>query len=144
MPLNVKNVAAGIYPFQHLPSPNQHLQLAQQLYDCSLNYYVDGQAWAGSPWAFHTIGSTLVINAEHYAIARGFPQREAGEDFYLLNKLGKIGKEISRLDSKPVALTTRQSDRVLLRHRTGYQKNPENAGSFSGISSSTTPPVSST
>ncbi len=111
MTLNVKEVAAGIYPFQHLPSPNQHLQLAQQLYDCSLNYYVDGQAWAGSPWAFHTIGSTLVINAEHYAIARGFPQREAGEDFYLLNKLGKTG-EISRLDSKPVALTTRPSDRV--------------------------------
>ena len=46
--------------------------------------------YARSPYAFHTIGSTMAVSANHYAKVRGFPKREAGEDFYLLNKLAKV------------------------------------------------------
>ena len=67
--------AAAIYPFRHTHRNDDRLKLAQQLYDSSLDYYVHGLAWAGSPWAFHTVGSTLVINSRHYAQARGFPKR---------------------------------------------------------------------
>ena len=103
--------SAGIYPFMHLDHSASTVRLAQQLYDFSMEYYVAGLRFAGSPWAFHTIGSTLVIHAEKYAQVRGFPKREAGEDFYLLNKLVKLGRTVS-LKSEPVLLDSRLSDRV--------------------------------
>lgn len=109
--LDPADTCAALFPFQHAAHSDPAVTKAQQLYDLSLHYYVQGLAWAQSPWAFHTIGSTLVINALNYAQARGFPKREAGEDFYLLNKLGKTGR-IVLLDSKPIVLECRQSDRV--------------------------------
>ena len=109
--LDPNTVSAGLYPFLHTQNSNKDASLAQQLYDQSMAYYVAGLSYAGSAWAFHTIGSTLVINAAHYAQARGFPKRQAGEDFYLLNKLGKIGR-IACLDTSPLTLESRLSDRV--------------------------------
>ena len=109
--LNTRDVSAGIYPFLHTPHVQRDIHNAQQSYDLAMNYYVCGLKWAGSPWAFHTIGSTLTINSHHYTLARGFPRRQAGEDFYLLNKLAKIG-QIINLQSAPLALQSRLSDRV--------------------------------
>ncbi len=82
--------AAVTYPFQHNPSEKSY-QLAMALYELSLHWYVLGLKWAKSPYAHHSIGSTLAINYESYAKVRGFPKRSAGEDFYILNKLRKIG-----------------------------------------------------
>jgi hypothetical protein len=109
--LDPQTDCAGIYPFQHTASNDPRILQAQNLYDLSLRYYVDALTWAGSDWAFHTIGSTLVVNARHYAQVRGFPQRNAGEDFYLLSKLGKTGNIVS-LDTSPISLRSRLSDRV--------------------------------
>ncbi|MGH1373875.1 MAG: hypothetical protein ACRBBW_17670, partial [Cellvibrionaceae bacterium] len=62
------------------------------------------------PYAFHTIGSIIAVNQRHYCQARGFPKRSGGEDFYLLNKLCKLG-DIARL--KPsILLEARVSHRV--------------------------------
>jgi hypothetical protein len=72
---------------------------------------VAGLRFAGSPYAFHTIGSTLAIHATAYARVRGFPKRLAAEDFYLLNKLAKVGT-IRSLDSKPIWLSARTSNRT--------------------------------
>ena len=109
--LDSRAISAGIYPFQHTPHNENDIVHAQQCYDLAMDYYVAGLKWAGSPWAFHTIGSTLLINSQHYAKARGFPRRQAGEDFYLLNKLAKIG-EVINLQCAPLALESRLSDRV--------------------------------
>jgi len=109
--LDPQTDSAGIYPFQHTASNDLRILEAQNLYDLSLRYYVDGLTWADSDWAFHTIGSTLVVNARHYAQVRGFPKRKAGEDFYLLSKLGKTGNIVS-LDTSPISLRSRLSDRV--------------------------------
>ena len=109
--LDARRDSAGLYPFRHLPHADPAANTAQALYDLTLDYYVAGLAWAGSPWAFHTIGSTLVINAQHYARVRGFPVRRAGEDFYLLGKLAKTGAIVT-LDSTAIMLETRVSDRV--------------------------------
>jgi len=71
--------------------------------------------FAGSPYAFHTIGSTMAVNAPHYARVRGFPRRQAGEDFYLLNKLAKVGsvRQLSAAtDCEPIDIAARRSDRV--------------------------------
>lgn len=109
--LNATHTSAAIYPFRHTPHADDQVRLAQQLYDAALDYYVDGLAWAGSPWAFHTIGSTLTVSAAHYAKVRGFPVRAAGEDFYLLNKLAKTGR-VAQLECSPLLLASRLSDRV--------------------------------
>jgi hypothetical protein len=118
--------AALVYPFRHrlaeiikdADGPDSHQQRVMQvtrLYEYSLRYYVAGLGFAGSPYAFHTIGSTMAVNATHYAKVRGFPRRQAGEDFYLLNKLAKVGN-IRQLcpesDCEPIEIAARLSDRV--------------------------------
>ncbi|MCP4044824.1 MAG: hypothetical protein GY732_02400, partial [Gammaproteobacteria bacterium] len=111
--------AALLYPFHHNDdegdTKNGDVILATQLYELSLRYYVAGMRFAGSPYAFHTIGSTMAVNADHYARVRGFPKRAAGEDFYLLNKLAKVGSVLqlaSGPDCKPIVIESRRSDRV--------------------------------
>ena len=84
---------------------------ALTLYEVHLRYYVLGLLWADSPFAFPTIGSCLALHFEKYAQVRGFPDREAGEDFHLLNKLNKISKIRVRA-GLPVVLKGRFSERV--------------------------------
>ena len=111
--------AALVYPFHHSDNrdevENREVILATQLYELSLRYYVAGMKFARSPYAFHTIGSTMAVSAIHYAKVRGFPRREAGEDFYLLNKLAKVGTVLELgmgPDCKPLEIEARRSDRV--------------------------------
>lgn len=111
--------AALVYPFRHcglegFSEPDEVIR-ATHLYELSLHYYVAGLKFAGSPYAFHTIGSTMAVNAKHYAKVRGFPKREAGEDFYLLNKLAKVGPVLelsASADCRPIEIAARRSDRV--------------------------------
>ena len=111
--------AALIYPFRHSmgqdKAENDKLMLATKLYELSLRYYVAGLRFARSPYAFHTIGSTMAVSADHYAQVRGFPRRAAGEDFYLLNKLAKVGSVLElglEQDCQPIKIEARRSDRV--------------------------------
>ena len=85
---------------------------ALQKYEKYLQSYVDGLAYAGSPYAFHTVGSCLSFSVEAYIGVRGFPKsRLAGEDFYLLNKIAKTAKHYQH-KSKPILLSSRLSTRV--------------------------------
>jgi hypothetical protein len=106
-----KQTVGFVYDFFHNSKPLGHFAPALDIYDLSLRYYVSGLRWAQSPYAFHTIGSALVVHANAYAEVRGFPKREAGEDFYLLNKLAKIGHVESSLGS-PIQIQGRLSDRT--------------------------------
>ncbi len=103
--------AAALFPFKHEKNPLEKLQLCLQLYDYSLHYYVEALLWSASPYAFHAIGSTLLLHHNYYALARGFPKRSAGEDFYLLNKLKKIG-DIQSLSAPVITLSGRASSRA--------------------------------
>ncbi|NNF17747.1 MAG: hypothetical protein HKN70_13465 [Gammaproteobacteria bacterium] len=85
-----RDVAAIHCGFEHFSVTGTGI--AQQLYDLGMHFYVSGLAHAGSPYAHYSLGSALIINALHYAAVRGFPRRPAGEDFYLLNKLAKVGR----------------------------------------------------
>lgn len=103
--------SAFVYPFIHSPEGDALQAKAMRIYEAYLHYYVDGLKRAGSPYAFHTIGSLIAINATSYAVVRGFPRRQAGEDFYLLNKLAKVGQVI-QLGGDPVRIRGRVSHRV--------------------------------
>jgi len=103
-----KNVAL-LYPFEHIPENGY--ETASELYDLSLRYYVESLHWAGSHYAYHTIGSLIAVDFEAYAKVRGFPKRAGGEDFYLLNKLAKVGEVLS-LDEPVIKVSARPSHRV--------------------------------
>lgn len=111
--------AALVYPYCHTAPEDsdvsEEVLRATWLYELSLRYYVAGLRFAGSPYAFNTIGSTMAVSAASYAKVRGFPKREAGEDFYLLNKLAKVGQVrelVADTDCEPLRIEARKSDRV--------------------------------
>lgn len=106
-----KENSAGVSGFQHIPGHDQAINRATDLYDQSLHHYVNGLQQAGSSYAFHTIGSCLLLNADFYTKARGFPIRPAGEDFYLLNKLNKLAPVIN-LNNTVLQIESRLSNRV--------------------------------
>lgn len=103
------NDAALLYPFRHVAPAS--LKQASDLYELTLLYYAAGLVYAGSPYAFPTIGSTIACHVHHYAAVRGFPIRTTGEDFYLLNKLRKVG-QVRAIDHSPIVIAGRESDRV--------------------------------
>jgi hypothetical protein len=105
------DAAAITFPFVHLPSGDARLDQATRIYELGLHYYVEGLRHAGSPYAFQTLGSALAIEAEAYARVRGFPKRQAGEDFHLLDKVAKTGRVV-RAVAEPIQIRTRRSERV--------------------------------
>jgi hypothetical protein len=129
--LDAARTGAAIYFFEHRFEADPDLALAGRLYEISLRYYVLGLAWAGSPYAYQSMGSCLAIPPDSYAQVRGFPKKNAAEDFYVLDKLAKVGA-IERLAGAPLTLEGRPSDRVpfgtgrALRDLTGRRKALEN------------------
>jgi len=105
------NSAAAVYPFFHYPGVSESVNNATALYELRLHQYVFGLNYANSPYAFHTLGSVLAVRGRCYAQVRGYPKRAGGEDFYLLNKLSKVGP-IASLDGACIALESRASHRV--------------------------------
>jgi hypothetical protein len=98
-------------PFWHTPSGDRAVDQATAIYELSLRYYTLGLATAGSPYAYESVGSSIVVLAPAYAEVRGFPRRQAGEDFYFLDKLAKVGS-LHRPQLAPIELRSRPSDRV--------------------------------
>ncbi len=103
--------AGLIYPFRHVTSGDVLVDRATFHYELGLRYHVLGLRSARSPYAFHTVGSALAFTVQGYELARGFPKRQAGEDFYLLEKLAKLGV-LAAPESDPVRVRSRFSERV--------------------------------
>lgn len=104
------STAAITFDFEHV-GEHDLIAEATQLYESQLRYYREQLEKAASPYAFFTLGSCMAISARHYCQARGFPKKPAGEDFYLLNKLAKLGR-IAFSDSIKIRIDARVSDRV--------------------------------
>ncbi len=70
--------SALVYPFSHIDDPrraeSREVVAATRLYELSLRYYVAGMKYARSPYAFHTIGSTMAVSATTLCPGAGFPQ----------------------------------------------------------------------
>ena len=107
----LSGAAALVYPFRHVEDPDEERRRNALEYEIALRYYVAGLRYAGSPYAFHTIGSTIAIHTIAYSQVRGFPRRLAAEDFYLLNKLAKVGP-VKALSGEPIRLSARISTRT--------------------------------
>ena len=98
-------------PFTHRATDDPALSQATLIYELTMHHYVLHLQAIGSPYAFHTLGSSCVIHSHAYAAVRGMPLRNAAEDFYLLNKLAKVGP-VHCARGAGVSITSRQSNRV--------------------------------
>ena len=80
-------------------------------YELHLRYYVDGLKYAGFPYAFQTIGSSMAVRSSAYQKQGGMNRRKAGEDFYFLHKIIPLG-HFKELNSTKIIPSPRRSDRV--------------------------------
>ncbi len=118
----------ALFPFYHAAA-QPVLQARAELYELHLRYYVNRLANAGSPYAFHTLGSTTAIHAEAYAKVRGYPRRNAAEDFYLLNKLAKVDA-VHPLNTAAITLHARVSHRVPFGTGPALARMPDQASRY--------------
>jgi len=108
--VNPTEVSAVCLPFEH-KTDQQPWALQQHLYDFKLYYYQAGIRFAGAAYDYIPLGSTLVVSALAYAQVRGFPMRNGAEDFYILNKLAKLGR-IEQPQQPLIDIESRLSERV--------------------------------
>jgi len=104
-------IKTAILAYEHQMPEDLEQQAAICCYEIFLRYWILGLRYAKSPWAFHCIGSTIVTSTEAYLDVRGMNRRQAGEDFYFLNKLAKVGK-IDYIKEACVYPSARSSARV--------------------------------
>jgi hypothetical protein len=81
------------------------------LYELHLRYCFQGLAYSGFPYVYHTVGSAIAVKALPYIKAGGMNRRQAGEDFYFIQKLVPAGGYFN-LNITTVYPSPRASDRV--------------------------------
>lgn len=110
---NKQNISVANIDFEH-NLDREDINISRRgiiSYEIYLRHYVIGLLFAGSPYAFHTIGSILVCDHEAYIKAGGMNTRQAAEDFYFLQKLSKL-YSINKIISTKVKPSARESWRV--------------------------------
>jgi hypothetical protein len=106
-----KNTTSAFINFEHTPEGSSEQRSALICYENYLRYYVLSLKLAGSHFAFHTIGSTMACSCSNYIKAGGMNKRKAGEDFYFMEKLGKIS-DVEYIKNTTVYPSSRTSWRV--------------------------------
>jgi hypothetical protein len=86
---NSKSCHAAVIPYRHQYSANSQEHNAIQHYELYMRCHALGLSLAGSPYAYHSIGSTIACSKKGYLKAGGMNCRSAGEDFYFLQQLAK-------------------------------------------------------
>lgn len=98
-------------PFCHQPGDTPAEERAITLYELFLRHYVLGLTRAGSPYAFHNVGSAMACSAAAYLKMGGMNNRRAGEDFYFLQQLHRTAG-MTQLSGTTVHPAARSSHRV--------------------------------
>lgn len=108
---NKDNLHAAYVNFEHPLNNSEIINRAIIAYEIFLRYYVLGLKYSNSPFAFHSIGSTMMCDYSAYIKVQGMNKRKAAEDFYFMEKLSKI-YPIKMIDSAKVFPSARPSYRV--------------------------------
>ena len=80
-------------------------------YELFLRYYVIALRYSGYPYAYYTIGSCMAVRSAVYQKQGGMNRRQAGEDFYFLQKIIQLGN-FTELTATTVYPSSRRSTRV--------------------------------
>ena len=107
----VATAGGAVIPFAHRPGNDEPEERAIERYELFLRCYVAGLAHAGSPYAFHTVGSAMACRASAYLRTGGMNRRQAGEDFYFLQGLAKTAG-VAHVAGTTVHPSPRRSERV--------------------------------
>lgn len=84
--------AGAVFHFEHrFESPDPAVNLGAMQYEIYLRDYAWKVRETKSPYAFWTIGSAFMCRMADYVKAGGMRRNAAGEDFYFLQALSKIG-----------------------------------------------------
>ncbi len=103
--------AASIY-FEHpLNIEDKILREGIINYELHLRYYRQALKYAGYPYHYHTIGSSMCVRSDVYQNAGGMNRRKAGEDFYFLHKIMPLGN-FGEINTTAVYPSARISERV--------------------------------
>jgi len=108
---NRNDISAAYVNYAHDKYTDEVNHLAIINYEIFLQYYILGLQIAKSPYAIHTIGSTMVCDVDSYIKVQGMNKRKAAEDFYFMEKLAKITR-IYKINSTTVYPSSRDSLRV--------------------------------
>lgn len=101
---------AASIPFYH-PLEDSETNQAIVNYELHLRYYINMQRWLKLPFAYQTIGSAMAVRSKAYAKEGGMNKRQAGEDFYFLQKYAK-NNTLMDLPDTCVYPSARRSERV--------------------------------
>jgi len=102
---------AAVMPFRHQSVAAPEQERAIRHYELYLRSYLFGLLLAGSPYAYHSIGSAFACSATAYIKAGGMNRRCGGEDFYFLQQLTKTSA-MGTAHGTVVHPSPRFSDRV--------------------------------
>ena len=103
--------AASIYFEHRLESLTTDHRQAITQYELHLRYLVQANRWTGHPFAYHTVGSSMAVRRRAYLAQGGMNTRQAGEDFYFLQKFIEVGP-FAEITSTTVYPAARASSRV--------------------------------
>jgi hypothetical protein len=102
------------FQFQHLYDPDRYSEeeiRACKLYEIYLHYFRLALKMLNVPYAIYTIGSCFAVRAEAYTKLGGMSVRQAGEDFYFLQKAVKM-HPVCEINEQIVFPAPRISERV--------------------------------
>lgn len=103
---------AGVIQYEHrIGNGMEEFDEAIVCYELFLRHYTVGLLAAGSPYAFHSIGSAMLCDPETYIKCEGMNKKKAGEDFYFLEKIAKT-EDIYTINATRVFPSPRPSWRV--------------------------------
>jgi len=105
------SAGGAVIPFAHQTANSDLEEGAIVRYELFLRCYVAGLDFAGSPYAFHTVGSAMACRGSAYLKCGGMNRRQAGEDFYFLQSLAKTAG-VEQVKGAFVRPSPRRSGRV--------------------------------
>lgn len=111
---NKNNINGASIRFEHPINGseyNKNIYKAIINYELHLRYYKNALKYTNIPYYFYTIGSSMAVRASAYAKQGGMNKRKAGEDFYFLSKIIKLGN-FYEINSTKIIPSPRISDRV--------------------------------
>lgn len=89
---NNQSLNSAVIEYEHKINDEEPEARAIVCYETFLRYFRLGLIYAKSHYDYHAIGSTIICNVQAYIKAGGMNSKQAGEDFYFLEKLAKQNK----------------------------------------------------
>jgi len=98
-------------PYYHELIGNESVDRAILRYELYMRYYLLNLMKVYSPYAFTAMGSAISFRIGGYRKISGITPKQAGEDFYFVNRMKKAG-DIMVWNEEAVYPSARESDRV--------------------------------